>query len=268
MEDQEVFDGVAPVVDAGSLSYGIIELHDCCKSYGSVQALSSIHLRIPAERTVVLIGPSGCGKSTLLRLIIGLVRPDRGEIGFEGSEIHLQDILELRRQMGYVIQNGGLFPHLTARQNVTLMARHLEWNKRDIEDRLLALAELTQFPSDGLERYPVQLSGGQKQRVALMRALMLDPKVLLLDEPLGALDPIIRFDLQTDLKRIFQKLHKTVVLVTHDLDEAEYFGDVIVLMRDGQIVQQGSIREMMNTPVDPFVSRFIHAQQRHEQVCV
>lgn len=110
MEDQEVFDGVAPVVDAGSLPYGIIELHDCSKSYGSVQALSSIHLRIPAGKTVVLIGPSGCGKSTLLRLIIGLVRPDRGEIGFEGSEIHLQDILELRHQMGYVIQNGGLFP--------------------------------------------------------------------------------------------------------------------------------------------------------------
>ncbi|HVP80566.1 MAG TPA: ATP-binding cassette domain-containing protein [Thermodesulfobacteriota bacterium] len=233
-----------------------------------MQALSSIHLRIPAERTVVLIGPSGCGKSTLLRLIIGLVRPDRGEIGFEGSKIHLQDILELRHQMGYVIQNGGLFPHLTARQNVTLMARHLKWKKRDIEDRLLALAELTQFPPDGLERYPMQLSGGQKQRVALMRALMLDPKVLLLDEPLGALDPIIRFDLQTDLKGIFQKLHKTVVLVTHDLDEAEYFGDVIVLMRDGQIVQQGSIREMMNAAVDPFVSRFIHAQQRHEQASV
>ena len=170
--------------------------------------------------------------------------------------------------MGYVIQSGGLFSHLTARQNVTLMARYLKWRKRDIEDRLLALAELTRFPPDGLERYPVQLSGGQKQRAALMRSLMLDPKVLLLDEPLGALDPIIRFDLQNDLKRIFQELHKTVVLVTHDLVEAEYFGDIIVLMRDGQIVQQGSVREMVNAPVDPFVSRFIHAQQRHEQVSV
>ena len=268
MEENEVFDGVASVVDAGFLLHGIIEIHDCWKSYGSVQALSSIHLQIPAERTVVLIGPSGCGKSTLLRLIIGLVRPDRGEIRFDRSEFHLQDILELRHQMGYVIQSGGLFPHLTARRNSTLMAHHLGWKKRDIENRLLALAELTQFPADGLERYPAQLSGGQKQRVALMRALMLDPKVLLLDEPLGALDPIIRFDLQTDLKRIFQKLHKTVVLVTHDLGEAEYFGDVIVLMRDGQIVQQGSIRQMMDAPVAPFVSRFIHAQQRHEQVFV
>lgn len=252
--------------DAGHLSHGIIELHNCWKAYGSVQALSSIHLQIPAEKTVVLIGPSGCGKSTILRLIIGLVRPDQGEIRFEGSEVHLQEMMELRHQMGYVIQNGGLFPHLTARQNVTLMARHLAWKKSDIEVRLLALAELTQFPPDGLERYPLQLSGGQKQRVALMRALMLDPKVLLLDEPLGALDPIIRFELQTDLKRIFQKLHKTVVLVTHDLDEAGYFGDSIVLMREGQIVQQGSIQEMVKAPVDPFVTRFIHAQQRHEGV--
>ncbi len=249
------------MVDAGSLPHGIIELHDCWKSYGSVQALNAIHLQIPAEKTVVLIGPSGCGKSTILRLIIGLVRPDRGEILFEGSKIHFQEMLGLRHQMGYVIQNGGLFPHLTARRNVTLMARHLDWKKGDIEDRLLALAELTQFPPDGLERYPVQLSGGQRQRVALMRALMLDPKVLLLDEPLGSLDPMIRFDLQTDLKRIFKKLHKTVVLVTHDLDEAEYFGDAIVLMREGQMVQRGSIQEMVSAPVDPFVTRFIHAQR-------
>jgi len=165
-----------------------------------------------------------------------------------------------------VIQNGGLFPHLTARRNVTLMARYLNWKRSEIEARLLELAELTQFPLDGLDRYPVQLSGGQKQRLALMRALMLDPKVLLLDEPLGALDPIIRFDLQTDLKRIFQRLRKTVVLVTHDLDEAEYFGDSIVLMREGRIVQQGSIHEMVNAPIDPFVTHFIHAQRRREKV--
>jgi osmoprotectant transport system ATP-binding protein len=180
----------------------------------------------------------------------------------------LQDMPGLRHQMGYVIQNGGLFPHLTARRNVTMMARYLKWKRSEIEARLLELAELTQFPPDGLDRYPVQLSGGQKQRLALMRALMLDPKVLLLDEPLGALDPIIRFDLQTDLKRIFQRLRKTVVLVTHDLDEAEYFGDSIVLMREGRIVQQGSIHEMIDAPIDPFVTHFIHAQRRQEKVLV
>ncbi len=178
----------------------------------------------------------------------------------------LQDMPGCRHQMGYVIQDGGLFPHLTARRNVTLMARYFKWRRSEVEARLSELAELTQFPPDGLDRYPVQLSGGQKQRLALMRALMLDPKVLLLDEPLGALDPIIRFDLQTDLKRIFQKLRKTVVLVTHDLDEAEYFGDSTVLMREGRIVQQGSIHEMVNAPVDPFVTRFIHAQRRREKV--
>ncbi len=256
------------MLDVNSFPRAIIELQDCWKAYGRVQALRSIDLQILAEKTTVLIGPSGCGKSTLLRLIIGLVRPDRGAILFEGREIDLHDMPRLRHQMGYVIQNGGLFPHLTARQNVTLMARYLRWKRSEIEDRLLELAELTQFPRDGIERYPVQLSGGQKQRLALMRALMLDPKVLLLDEPLGALDPIIRFELQTDLKRIFQRLHKTVVLVTHDLDEAGYFGDRLVLMREGRVVQQGSIQELMNAPADPFVTRFIHAQRRPQQVWV
>ena len=265
LDGQKVFYGVAPVLGANSFPHAIIQLQDCWKAYGRVQALRSIHLQIPAEKTTVLIGPSGCGKSTLLRLIIGLVRPDRGEIRFEGREMDLQDMPGLRHQMGYVIQNGGLFPHLTARRNVTLMARYLKWKRSEIEARLLKLAELTQFPPDGLDRYPVQLSGGQKQRLALMRALMLDPKLLLLDEPLGALDPIIRFDLQTDLKRIFQRLRKTVILVTHDLDEAEYFGDSIVLMREGRIVQQGSIHEMINAPIDPFVTHFIHAQRRQEK---
>ncbi|MGA2956932.1 MAG: ATP-binding cassette domain-containing protein [Thermodesulfobacteriota bacterium] len=246
----------------------IIELHNCWKAFGKIQALRSIHLKIPPETTTVLIGPSGCGKSTLLRLMIGLVRADQGEVCFQGTEIHHQDMLELRQQLGYVIQSGGLFPHLTARQNVNLMARYLKWGKKELEDRVFELAAMTQFPRDGLDRYPVQLSGGQRQRLALMRALMLNPKVLLLDEPLGALDPMIRFDLQADLKTIFQKLRKTVVWVTHDLNEAEYFGDSLVLMREGQILQQGTIEEMMKAPVDIFVTRFIHAQRRQPQVLV
>ena len=163
--------------------------------------------------------------------------------------------------MGYVIQEGGLFPHLTAAANVTLMARHLEWPPDRLQTRLQALAALTQFPAEALGRYPVQLSGGQRQRVSLMRALMLDPDVLLLDEPLGALDPMIRADLQTDLKRIFQQLHKTVVLVTHDLGEAAFLGDVIVLMRAGEIVQQGPLAELLQTPAEPFVTDFINAQR-------
>jgi osmoprotectant transport system ATP-binding protein len=165
--------------------------------------------------------------------------------------------------VGYVIQDGGLFPHLTASGNITLMARQLKWDGARIKDRLEALLTLTKFPRDGLARYPVQLSGGQRQRVALMRALMLDPDVLLLDEPLAALDPMIRYELQNDLRGIFQELSKTTVLVTHDLAEAAYFGDRIVLMREGEIVQQGTLEAMLRSPAEPFVTQFINAQRSH-----
>jgi osmoprotectant transport system ATP-binding protein len=214
-------------------------------------------LSIVPARTTVLLGQSGCGKSTLLRLMLGLLRPDSGIILFDGEPI----CPELRLRMGYVVQDGGLFPHLTARGNVVLMARHLGWDSDRMDKRLHELAVLTQFPVDGLARYPVQLSGGQRQRVGLMRALMLDPDVLLLDEPLGALDPIIRSDLQTDLRRIFQALGKTVVLVTHDLGEAAFLGDHLVLLRDGRIVQQGAVADLVDAPADPFVTRFVNAQR-------
>jgi osmoprotectant transport system ATP-binding protein len=165
--------------------------------------------------------------------------------------------------MGYVIQEGGLFPHLTAGDNVTLMARQMNWGRDRIAKRLQELAAITRFPRDGLDRFPLQLSGGQRQRVSLMRALILDPDVLLLDEPLGALDPMIRTELQADLKSIFQELEKTVVLVTHDLGEAAFFGDVIVLIREGQIVQTGTLPELLQTPAEPFVTNFINAQRHY-----
>jgi osmoprotectant transport system ATP-binding protein len=163
--------------------------------------------------------------------------------------------------MGYVVQDGGLFPHLTASGNVALMARWLGWDRDRIAARLAELVGLTDFPADGLSRYPAELSGGQRQRVGLMRALMLDPDVLLLDEPLGALDPMIRYELQTDLRDIFRTLGKTVVMVTHDIGEAGYFGDSVVLLRDGAVVQQGSLRDLLDRPADPFVERFITAQR-------
>ncbi len=141
------------------------------------------------------------------------------------------------------------------------MARYLDWPKRDVEQRIARLAELTRFPREAFDRYPTQLSGGQRQRVCIMRALMLDPVVLLLDEPMGALDPLIRYDLQEDLKRIFQTLGKTVVLVTHDMGEAGYFGDRVVLLGDGRIVQQGSLDDLLRCPGDDFVRRFINAQR-------
>lgn len=240
----------------------VFDLTAVSKRFGSHRALEPLDLGVPGGETTVLIGPSGCGKSTLLRLMVGLLSPDAGTVCFEGEPLSSGDVVLLRRQMGYMIQDGGLFPHLTARQNVTLMARYLGWAAARTDARVEELCELTRFPPDGLDRFPVQLSGGQRQRVSLMRALMLDPKVLLLDEPLGALDPMIRADLQSDLRRIFRALHKTVVLVTHDLAEAGFFGDVIVLLREGRILQQGTMGDLVKAPADDFVTRFVNAQRR------
>ena len=240
-----------------------ITLRDVEMYFGDVVALHSANLQIAAGQTTVLIGPSGCGKSTILRLIIGLLTPTSGAVEFEGAPVSQNDILALRRRMGYVIQDGGLFPHLTAAQNVTLMARHLRPTlpEDEIQAKLNELCELTRFPQHGLARYAVELSGGQRQRVSLMRALALDPDVLLLDEPLGALDPMVRASLQTELKEIFNRLGKTVILVTHDMAEAGYIGDSIVLMREGRIVQQGTLDDLRERPADSFVSEFITAQR-------
>ena len=239
-----------------------IALRNVEMRFGDVVALDSTSLQIAAGQTTVLIGPSGCGKSTILRLIIGLLMPTSGTIEFEGAPVSQNNILTLRRRMGYVIQDGGLFPHLTAAQNVTLMARHLHILQEDeIQAKLNELCELTRFPQEGLARYAVELSGGQRQRVSLMRALALDPDVLLLDEPLGALDPMVRASLQTELKEIFSRLGKTVILVTHDMAEAGYIADSIVLMREGQIIQQGTLDDLRERPADNFVSEFITAQR-------
>ena len=239
----------------------MFHLDTVSKQYGSATALDRCELSLETGRTTVLIGPSGCGKSTLLRLMIGLQTPDSGSVRFAGEPLDAEHLPRLRQRMGYVIQDGGLFPHLSARDNIALMARHLGWRPARIEPRLAELAELTHFPGDALERFPIQLSGGQQQRVSLMRALMLDPEALLLDEPLGALDPMIRFELQRDLKQVFSRLGKTVVMVTHDLAEAAYFGDEIVLLRAGRIVQRGTLAEMIDRPADDFVRRFIQAQR-------
>jgi len=238
-----------------------LELGGIRKRFGDAEVLRGLDLTAPAGRTTVLIGPSGCGKSTVLRLMIGLLHPDAGTVRIDGVAIEPRNVSEIRRRMGYVIQDGGLFPHLSARDNVTLMARHLGWSRARVDQRLGELLALTRFPVEALARFPAQISGGQRQRVGLMRALMLDPDVILLDEPLAALDPLIRAELQSDLRAIFRALGKTVVLVTHDLGEAGYLGDVIVLMRDGAVVQRGTLHELVATPADPFVSHFVSAQR-------
>jgi len=240
---------------------GAIRLTGVSKSYNGRPVLEPTDLTVPAERCLALIGPSGSGKSTLLRLILGLIAPDGGVIEFQDTRVEPRSYRELRQRIGYVIQDGGLFPHLDAGENVTLKARDLGWDAERLRRRLAELAELAHFPPELLGRYPAQLSGGQRQRVGLMRALMLDPEALLMDEPLGALDPIIRSRLQAELKQIFQRLRKTVLLVTHDMAESAFLGDEIVLMRDGRIVQRGGLEDLLDRPAEPFVTEFLRAQR-------
>jgi len=236
-------------------------LSSVSKRYNDTIVLAPTDLQVPAGETTVLIGPSGCGKSTLLRLIVGLIQPNTGNITLGGTKLEPSNLLDMRQRMGYVIQEGGLFPHLTVRDNVTVMARYLQRDADWIAHRLVDLAQLVRLPLNLMSRFPAELSGGQRQRVSLMRALMLDPELLLLDEPLGALDPMIRYELQQELKSIFAKLGKTVVMVTHDIAEAAFFGHTLVLMREGRIVQTGPFKALARTPAEPFVTQFINAQR-------
>ena len=239
----------------------LIQLVHASKKFGAAAALRSTNLAFQRGKTTVLIGPSGCGKSTLLRLIIGLLEPDGGTIHFDGIPVTATNLAQLRRRIGYVIQDGGLFPHLTARKNVLLMATHLKKPAGEMQRRLSELSALTRFPEAALDRYPIELSGGQRQRISLMRALALSPELLLLDEPLGALDPLVRAALQKDLKEIFARLKQTAILVTHDLAEAAYLGDEIVLMNEGRVVQIGTLEDLRTRPTSAFVTEFINAQR-------
>jgi len=238
-----------------------IQIQNLTVQYGSLVALRDVTLTFESGRRYALVGQSGCGKSTLLRAVCGLVEPESGSVTLGDRRLDGHNLNQLRRRIGYVIQEGGLFPHMTAWQNVTLMARHLRWPTDRINAAVNRLAEITQLSVDQLRRYPTELSGGQRQRVGIMRALMLDPDILLMDEPLGALDPIIRRRLQDDIKQIVSSLNKTVVLVTHDLAEAAYLCQQMVLMCDGQVVQIGTLDEFHRHPASTFVHDFIEAHR-------
>jgi osmoprotectant transport system ATP-binding protein len=238
----------------------MISAHNITKTYDQ-RVLDNVSLTMTAGSTVSLIGPSGCGKSTLLRIIMGLIPADSGTVEITGEKMHTGNMLELRRKMGYVIQTGGLFPHLTARENLTLVTDYLNWDSDRVEQRIEKLTALTTIDPSILERKPEKLSGGQAQRISLMRALMLDPPILLMDEPLGSIDPLVRYELQNDLRSIFKELSKTVLIVTHDLGEAAFLGDSISLMQSGRIVQEGTIREILDNPASEFVKQFINAQR-------
>ncbi|WP_372192073.1 ATP-binding cassette domain-containing protein [Xanthomonas axonopodis pv. desmodiigangetici] len=223
------------------------------RRYGQAIALDAVSLTFASGITTALIGPSGAGKSTVLRMLVGLEWPDSGTVAFDGTPLQRANLQAQRQRIGYVIQEGGLFPHLDARSNVTLLAQTLGWTRERIEARLDVLCALCQLPTQLLARYPAELSGGQRQRVGLIRALMLDPPALLLDEPLGALDPIVRYDLQAQMRELFAQLGNVA--------EAAYLADNLVLMRAGRIVQQGRARDLLEQPADAFVQRFLTAQR-------
>ena len=238
----------------------MIALRAVTKRFGAAVALDGISIEVPAGSTHVLLGSSGCGKSTVLRLVLGLTAPDHGEVLVAGTRVDASTREALVRRMGYVVQDGGLYPHLTAAGNAALAAAAAGWARARIDARLDELAAMTGLDRASLDRYPRELSGGQRQRVGLVRALMLDPPILLLDEPLGALDPIVRAELQAHLAGLFAALGKTVLLVTHDIREAALLGRCISLLQAGRVVQQGAFADLAERPAAPFVTEFLGAQ--------
>jgi osmoprotectant transport system ATP-binding protein len=238
----------------------VIALRDVSKRFGDRVALDGVSIQVLPGTVHVLLGSSGSGKSTVLRVILGLVKPDRGDVTVDGIAVTDATRAELVRRMGYVVQDGGLYPHLTAFGNVALPAEAHGWPPARIRARAAELGAMVGLDEECLRLYPRQLSGGQRQRVGLMRALVLDPPLLLLDEPLGALDPIVRAELQGQLGRLFAALGKTVVLVTHDIREAALLGSAITLMTEGRVVQQGAFADLVERPATPFVTQFMTAQ--------
>ena len=238
----------------------MIALRDVSKRFGERIALDGVSIEVLPGAVHVLLGSSGSGKSTVLRVILGLVKPDRGEVTVDGIVVTDSTRAELVRRMGYVVQDGGLYPHLTAFGNVALPAEVHGWSLARIRARAAELGAMVGLDEESLRLYPRELSGGQRQRVGLMRALVLDPPLLLLDEPLGALDPIVRAELQGQLGRLFLALGKTVVLVTHDIREAALLGSAITLMTEGRVVQQGAFADLVERPATPFVTQFMTAQ--------
>ncbi len=237
----------------------MIEFEHVSKVYDDkVVAVDDINLKIEQGEFVALIGPSGCGKTTTLEMINRLEKQTSGSIYINGQDISKIDKVELRRNIGYVIQQTGLFPHFTIGRNIGLVPRLQNWPEERIEARTRELLEMVGMnPSDYIDRFPCELSGGQRQRIGVLRALAAEPDIILMDEPFGALDPITRENLQDDLKKLQSKLKKTIVFVTHDMDEALKLGDRVVLMRNGRIVQADSPEDLLRNPADEFVEEFI-----------
>lgn len=243
------------------MSEPLIELKQVTKKYPGVQepAVNELSLSVEPGEILVLVGPSGCGKSTTLRLINRMIEPTSGRIIYEGEDVTTSDPNHLRRRMGYVIQQVGLFPHRTIADNIATVPKLLGWSRKRVRDRVDELLELVSMdPAIYRDRYPAELSGGQAQRVGVARALGADPDVLLMDEPFGAIDPITRDRLQNEFLRLQAELKKTIVFVTHDIDEAVKMGDRIAILRDqSKIAQIDKPEVILTDPADDFVENFL-----------
>ena len=230
------------------------------KRYGSAEVLRQVDLELAAERTTAIVGESGSGKSTLLQLINGLVRADAGIVEVLGSDLETVDLLALRRRIGYAVQGSALFPHLDLTANVTLLARLLGWSSERMATRLGHLLELMELAPELAHRYPHELSGGQQQRASLCRAMMLEPPLLLLDEPFSAVDPITRVGIHAHFERLAASEPVTVVLVTHDLREAVKLASDLVILRNGSVAQAGPCDAVVAAPADAWIERLFRSQ--------
>ena len=232
-----------------------IEFENIFKSYNQIRVLTDVSLSLPECQTTAIVGESGSGKSTLLQLVNGLIQPDSGTLRIEGKKLNYRSLSSVRKTMGYAVQGAGLFPHLTIRKNISLLAQLSAWEPRLIDERCDELLQEFGLGVDISERYPHSLSGGQQQRVGLCRALMLDPRLLLLDEPFSALDPITRGSIYEQFLSVISK-DKSIILVTHDINEALKLATHLVILRNGEVIQEGTPHSVLNRPADEYVRRF------------
>jgi osmoprotectant transport system ATP-binding protein len=259
-------DGTTPSPPGRSRESATAEIafHEVFKRYPGREraAVEDLTFTVPPGEICVLIGPSGCGKTTALKMINRLISITEGDITIDGTSVKDLELAQLRRGIGYVFQQIGLFPHLTIESNIGAVPRLLGWPKQRIRERAQELTELVGLdPSSDLKRYPAEFSGGQQQRIGVARAMAADPPIMLMDEPFGAVDPIARDRLQNDFLRLHRQVRKTVIFVTHDIDEAIKMGDKIAIMRDGHLVQMAGADELLAKPANEFVASFVGADR-------